>query len=97
MKTILAVICAMLVFTAISGCKKEKISCTADTEFCALIDQQQYDSTGTSIDNFLKDLNTNDPQKNLDALADWLECMSCVNKVKILCNSCIETLQQSAN
>ena len=74
------------------SCKKLNIGCSENKTFCTLIDDQEFDATGTLIDNFLANRRKNKPDKNLDKLKDWLECKSCVDKVEIICNSSIYTL-----
>ena len=72
-------------------CKKDKFVCSDDETFCALVDNQNFDATGPLTDDFLVTLKKDNQDENLKKLKDWLECKSCVDKVKILCYSCIKT------
>lgn len=91
-KTILITAIIILISFTLWSCKKDKLTCSHESEFCSLVDNQDFDATGAIIDDYLARLKKNKPDENLEKLADWLECMSCVDKAKILCNSCIETL-----
>src|SRR5690606_31795153 len=76
----------------LSGCEKTSLKCTDDREFCAFISAGEYDRPGPIINKYL----SKQPTKisggdQLAALADWLNCKSCISQVEILCNSCIYT------
>lgn len=90
-KIILATATIIITSLTLWTCKKDKVSCSSEQEFCSLIDKQEFDETGAIIDNYLMGLKKNKLDKNLEKLVDWLQCMSCVDKAKILCNSCIKT------
>ncbi len=84
---IFLMICMMLF-----SCKKDTPLCTDDEAFCSFINNQNYDATGPIIDDFLSDLSADEPETSLNLLVDWLECISCVDNVSLICNSCILTL-----
>lgn len=90
-RTIFTIGTILLICFTLWTCKKENIVCTNDKTFCVLVNDQNFDATGPLFDDFLATLNKDDQDKNLEELKDWLECKSCVEKAKILCNSCIET------
>lgn len=90
--TILTTAIIILSSFTLGSCTKDKLNCSNESEFCSLVDNQDFDATGAIIDDYLAGLNKNEPEENLEKLADWLECKTCVEKVEILCNSCIETL-----
>jgi hypothetical protein len=91
-KTILTAAIIFLTCLTLWTCNKEKVSCSDDQTFCSLVDNQDFDATGTIIDNYLAGLEKNKKDENLEKLRDWLECKSCVDKAEIICNSCIYTL-----
>ncbi|PCH66437.1 MAG: hypothetical protein COC01_07965 [Bacteroidetes bacterium] len=79
-----------------TACKKDKIICTDEESFCAFVDDQNFDATGTLINDFLTGLKKNENDENLEKLRNWFECKSCVKKAEIICNSCIETLPEQS-
>jgi hypothetical protein len=87
-------ITAIIILTSLTlwSCKKDKLTCSDESEFCSLIDKQDFDATGPIIDDYLAGLKKNTPNENLEKLADWLECKSCVDNADVICNSCIYTL-----
>ncbi|MCO6498392.1 MAG: hypothetical protein J5I50_12105 [Chitinophagaceae bacterium] len=94
MKSITGLILILLLSAvALTGCEKDKIACSDDRAFCALVQQENYDDLVPIINKFLKKQNRNltDTQQ-LNQLKDWLECKSCVSYVELLCNSCVYTL-----
>jgi hypothetical protein len=91
-RTILTTTTIILTCLTLWTCQKDKISCSGDREFCSLVDKQDFDATGPTINDFLAGLKRNKPEENLEKLTAWLECKSCVDKAEILCYSCIYTL-----
>ena len=91
-KTRLLLTTILFLIITISSCKKEDIKCSNDKEFCAFIDKEQYNETGSIIDTYLKGQkkNLNEGEK-LEQLRTWLNCKSCVTRTELLCNSCIYT------
>lgn len=61
-------------------------------EFCTLVNEQNFEATGPLINDFLATLKKGNEDYKLEKLRKWLERKNCVGEVKILCNSCIETL-----
>lgn len=90
-KTILTAVIIFLTCLTLWTCNKEKASCSDDQTFCSLVVNQDFDATGSVIDNYLAGLKKNKKDENLERLRDWLECKSCVDKAEIYCNSCIKT------
>jgi len=90
-KTILTAVIISLTCLTHWACNKEKVSCSDDQTFCSLVDNQDFDATGSIIDNYLAGLERNKKDENLERLRDWLECKSCIDKAEIICNSCIKT------
>ncbi len=82
----------LLISFVLISCKQDTPLCSDDEAFCSFIANQDYDATGPLIDAFLADLSPDNPSDNLDQLADWLACKSCVENVSLICNSCIQTL-----
>lgn len=80
----------LVLFFAFSGCNKET-PCFNNEQFCSYIEVQDFSGSESIINNYLSDLKSNKPDENLNKLADWLRCKSCVENVEISCNSCIET------
>lgn len=72
------------------NCEKDKVVCSDDELFCLLVSDQNYDSTGTLINDFLTTQKSS-KDESLENLRKWLECKSCVVDAKILCNSCLYT------
>ncbi len=93
MKTISLLFSTFLFLTIMqTGCKKDDVKCSNETEFCAFISSEEYNKTGVLIDKYLSGLKTNlSDEESLNKLKDWLECNSCVENVEIFCVSCIET------
>ena len=91
-KTILTALVIFLTCLTLWTCNKEKVSCSDEQAFCSLVESQDFDATGTIIDNYLAGLEKNKKDENLEKLRDWLECKSCVDKAEIICNSCIKTI-----
>ena len=89
---IFAAILILSVCVLFTSCKKDDVSCSNEKDFCQLVDKQDFDATEPIIDDYLAGLKKNKPDENLEKIVDWLECMSCVTNVKIVCNSCIKTL-----
>ena len=89
-KTILATFSILLTCFTLFSCKKDK-DITLDEKFCALVSSQNYEATGSLIDNFLSTLVNDNQDDNLKKLKDWMEAKSCVDSTTILCNSCIYT------
>jgi hypothetical protein len=83
---IITIVCVLF-----GSCSKESISTQDDFKFCVLVHENNFDQTGPIINDFLDGLKKDKPDENLEKLANWLESISCVNKVSILCNSCIYT------
>ncbi len=73
------------------SCSKESISTRDDFKFCVLVHENNFDQTGPIINDFLTGLKSNNPDENLEKLVKWLESISCVDNVTIMCNSCIYT------
>lgn len=93
MKNIVLVFKTLILLTLVlTSCKKENVKCSDDTEFCSLIDKEEYNNTGSIIDKYLsgQKKKLSDSEK-LEQLRDWLKCKSCVSNAEILCNSCIYT------
>lgn len=75
-----------------SNCNKDDVKCSLDHDFCASIDIEKYNESGTAINKFLRtQKNSLSDEKKLEQLKDWLACKSCVIDAKILCVSCIRT------
>lgn len=75
-----------------TGCKKDAMECSYDTEFCAFVNSEEFNKTGTLIDIYLSSLKTKlSDEEKLVKLKLWLECKNCVEAVEIICVSCIET------
>jgi hypothetical protein len=93
MKTFKLLFLAFLSLTTmLTGCNKDDVNCSYNTEFCSFISSEEYNETGTYIDKYLSGLKTNlSDEDKLQKLKDWLECKSCVEIVEILCVSCIYT------
>lgn len=72
---------------ALWACEKDR-----NEEFCAFVDEQNFEATGPLVDDFLASLNNGDEDYKLENLRTWLERKDCVGEVQILCNSCIHTL-----
>lgn len=86
------IIAFITVLLLLANCKKESTFCPESDTFCAFVNQQLYDSTGTIINQFLESLAQNiGDEKKLEQLVNWLSCMNCVESVEILCVSCIKT------
>lgn len=90
-KTILTAVIIFLTCITLWTCNKEKAPCSDDQPFCSLVDNQDFDSTGSIINNYLAGLKKNKKDENLVKLRNWLECKSCVDRAQIICNSCIKT------
>ena len=99
-KIILPSILMLLACLTLWTCKKYIIVCPQNETFCTLIDEQDYEATLPFIDNFLASmiyanyasaLKKDNQDRGLLKLKNWLECKSCVDRARILCNSCIET------
>lgn len=81
----------IIISTTLWTCTSDKIACTNAWEFCAFVDNQDFDATGPLIDEFLKRLKKDNSEENLEKLAAWLACRDCVSHAEVLCNACIET------
>lgn len=83
----------MLILTIIiSSCKKEVVKCSNDKEFCDFIDKEQYNETGSLINEYFRGQKKNlSESEKLEKTRAWLTCKSCVSRAEILCNSCIKT------
>jgi hypothetical protein len=86
-KTILTATTILLTCLTFWTCEKDK-----DEEFCAFVNEQNFDATGPLIDDFLATLKKGNEDYKLEKLRAWLERKDCVGEVQILCNSCILTL-----
>lgn len=92
MKAKLTLSVILLTVFVLSGCEKTSLKCTDDQEFCAVVSAGEYDRTGPIINKYLSGQDKQMSGKDkLAALADWLNCKSCISQVEILCNSCIYT------
>jgi hypothetical protein len=87
MKAILTAATLLVMCLTFWTCEKDN-----GEEFCALVNEQNFEATGPLIDDFLATLKNGDEGYKLEKLRKWLESKDCVGKVQILCNSCIETL-----
>lgn len=87
----ISILTTIILILSLTACKKDKMICTDEEIFCAFVEDQNFSATGTIIDDFLAGLKKNKNDENLEKLRNWFECKSCVEKAKILCNSCIET------
>lgn len=76
----------------LTGCKKDNIKCSDDSEFCAFVSSEDYNQTGALTDKYLGGLeNSLSDDEKLERLKEWLKCNNCVSNAEILCNSCIYT------
>ena len=75
-----------------NSCHKDRNTNEEDQQFCACVDEKNFDGTGPFIDIFLATLQNANSDENLEKLRIWLESKSCIDSVKIICNSGIETL-----
>mgnify|MGYP007011821550 CR=1 FL=1 len=76
----------------LANCKKESVFCPESDTFCAFVNQQLYDSTGTIINQFLESFDQNKSDEvRLEKLKNWLNSLSCVENAEIICLSCIKT------
>ena len=97
-KTVFITAIILLACLTLWTCKKDNVIETGnesdpdDETFCELVEDQNFHSTGSLIDDFLVTLPKGNSDNNLIKLKDWLESKSCVSKAEILCNSCIFTL-----
>lgn len=93
MKKIILIFNAILLLTTIlTSCKKDNVKCSDDTEFCAFVNKEEYNNTGSIIDKYLsRQKESLSDNEKLEQLRDWLKCKSCVSNAEILCNSCIYT------
>ncbi len=77
---------------ALTGCKKDDIKCSDDSEFCVFVSSEDFNQTGALIDKYLSGLdNSLSDDGKLERLKEWLKCKNCVANAEILCNSCIYT------
>jgi hypothetical protein len=91
-KTMLTTLVIVLTSLMLWNCTKDETACRDEQAFCRLIDKEDFDGTGPIIGAYLAGLRTDETDTQLEKLADWLACQSCVAQVTILCNSCIYTL-----
>jgi len=78
------------IFLTFLSCSKDM---DEDLAFCNSITQGNYSESSSMINDFLKDLNYDDPRNlgdnsNMEILADWLENKSCIKDVEITCFWC---------
>ena len=73
------------------SCEKDSISTRDEKAFCLLVQENDFDQTGSIINDFLDRLKKDNTDDNLEKLANWLEGISCVDNVSILCNSFVYT------
>jgi len=78
-------------FLLFGSCAKDSISTRDEKAFCLHVQENDYDQTGPIINDFLDGLKKDKPDDILEKLANWLESISCVDQVSILCNTCIYT------
>lgn len=90
-KSILKAVIILLACITLGNCNKEKAPCSDDQPFCSLADNQDFNDTGSIINNYLSGLKKNKKDENLAELINWLECKSCVDRAQLICNSCIKT------
>ncbi len=84
------VILLYMVFSG--GCTKDNMLCTDDGKFCRSIVNSGEEKALAAINSYLSKQGKNQADSTkLRLLKDWLECKSCIQEVRILCNSCIET------
>ena len=60
-----------------------------NSEFCALVNQNYYDSTKTIINEFLNTNTVGTDAEKLDKLVEWFETYNCIDNAGVYCNSCI--------
>ncbi|MFD2203325.1 hypothetical protein [Shivajiella indica] len=85
----------IVVFSAflLTNCAENEFECRNNRLFCNPILSENFEESGTVIDEFLQELPPElSSQEKLEKLRDWLKCKSCVSHVEIFCNSCIYTL-----
>ncbi|QLH28385.1 MAG: hypothetical protein HWD63_02640 [Candidatus Parvibacillus calidus] len=84
------VILLYMVFSG--GCAKDSVLCTDDGIFCGSMVNYVDEKALAAINSYLNRQEKNQADSvKLRLLKDWLECKSCIQEVRILCNSCIET------
>ncbi|HRN33690.1 MAG TPA: hypothetical protein PLQ53_05845 [Saprospiraceae bacterium] len=84
------VILLYMVFSG--GCTKDSVLCTDDGIFCGSMVNSDDDKALAAINNYLSKQEKNQADSvKLHLLKDWLECKSCIQEVRVLCNSCIKT------
>ena len=91
-KTILTIATAILMCLTLWTCSKDPVVCPDNEIFSLLVEEQNFDATGVIINDFLASLNSSEHDEQLEKLQDWLECKDCVDKVTLICKSCIKTL-----
>jgi hypothetical protein len=91
-KTGIWIIALLAVTLLMANCNKDTNACPEEETFCAYINAQSFDSTGTIINRFLEKLSQNaGDEEKMELLRNWLACFKCVDNVEILCVSCIKT------
>lgn len=92
MKAIITLTVLFLTLAILTSCNKDEITCSNGEIFCYYVNKEEFNKTGPTIDNFLKDLKKKlSDEEKLERLVDWLKCKSCVSNAEILCVSCIKT------
>lgn len=84
------------VYGAVFGCLL-LISCSKEAPelhtplFCNLVQNGNYEATAGMVNSFLSTLPANEPDSNMDALAEWLEQKECIDSAKATCYSCLRS------
>jgi hypothetical protein len=82
----------IIVVLATQSCKHEVVINEDDAQFCALVNEHNFEATGPIIDRYLATLPSGYADENLQKLNEWFNAKACIENSVILCNSCIETL-----
>jgi hypothetical protein len=86
----------LLICLTLAGCERERPGCDEE-RFCELTEEKKFEELRPLINNYLSTLDYGPDaeakeEENIQKLEEWLECKSCIGRVKIECVSCIMTL-----
>jgi len=89
-------ILSVLFILCLFSCDNKESICPDDEAFCSIVETGDYDNLQDTINAFMADL-TGNSDDQLEQVRAWFDCKSCVEKAKLICNSCLESFPEQSH
>lgn len=87
---------SILFLLVLVSCDNKESVCPDNETFCSIVEAAGDLNDLREVTNGFMSTLSGDSDAQLEQVRVWFECKTCVDKAKLLCNSCIETFPEQS-